>query len=364
MSKKILSLALAVVMLVSVFTIAASATTFPEEGQIGYRVVTDAYVGMPAGETVNVKVYFVFPDDTDFDAHRQTLGNIFLCYNQDYFSYVADSRVWGSFYEETFKASAVVKDVTSASTAPLKTVMAAFTDNDTAKGYNAGTLVQQTFLSVTEGGEWNATTGYPVDPYCEIFTIQYEVVKDLTADANIGIAEASIGKATYAKYWNTDTKKTITYATDSIVKDEFTDGAATLNVSDAQAILLRNNAADANTVDVGFIATFMDAAFAAEFAGNGTTCTNLANIGIDVRINGTVQSGVENADLNMIYPIDGGYQFVGAVTGIDADNLDTKIEARAYMIDSEGTTYYSNWIACNANLRYDDAVDAGMNAIA
>ncbi len=355
MSKKILSLALAVVMLVSVFAFTASAA-YPTSGQIGLRLVTDAYVGMPAGETVTVKCYLVFPDDTDFSTYRQALSNVMIFYT-DAFEYVDGSRTWGPY------TTGIIKDeaqVTTPTATVLKNAMNKFTDEDAARGWTDARIFAQAYQV---GGGGSPTTGYEVNPYDEMFTVEFTTTRELEATDSMGIPSSTIGSQTKPQYINASSKTT-TYKAEEVSVDEFVEGAATLNVSDAQAILLRNNAADANTVDVGFIATFMDASFAAEFAGNGTTCTNLANIGIDVRINGTVQSGVENADLNVIYPIDGGYQFVGAVTGIDADNLDTKIEARAYMIDSEGTTYYSNWIACNANLRYDDAVDAGMNAIA
>lgn len=353
MSKKILSLALAVVMLVSVFAFTASATTFPADGQGGYRVVTDAYVGMPAGETVTLKVYYVLPDSTDYDTYAQSFtGNVILAFT-DAFSYNND-RTWGDSYWY-MKEGANVNTGTA-----YKASSAQFNDADTAMGWTDAILVQKT-LDTSCGSGLTSQSGHPVDPYCELFTVTFTTTRELKATDTIGIPS---GCASKMVVFQSKKPSATTLTAANIITDEFVEGAATLNISDNTAILLRNNAADANTVDVGFIATFMDASFAAEFAGNGTTCTNLANIGIDVRINGTVQSGVENADLNVIYPIDGGYQFVGAVTGIDADNLDTKIEVRAYMIDSDGTTYYSNWIGCNANLRYDDAVDAGMNAIA
>lgn len=357
MSKKILSLALAVVMLVSVFTIAASATNFPAEGQIGYRLTSDAYVGMPAGETVTVKCYYVVPDDLDLDVYRQGAGNVVICYNADYFTPDTDSRVFGDIYVDVAKETSGV----TSNDALWKTVSGKFTEEDSAKGYS---YAVQVALAWNTTGGFSASTGYPIDPNVEFFTLEFTTEQTLTEEAVMGVARGYIGTTMKPTYRDTVAKKTMVYAAENVITDECDITPDYLNINDNTAILLRNNAADANTVDVGFIATFMDASFEVAFADNGTTCTNLDNIGIDVRINGTVQSGVENADLNMIYPIDGGYQFVGAVTGIDADNLDTKIEARAYMIDSDGTTYYSNWIGCNANLRYDDAVDAGMNAIA
>ena len=91
MSKKILSIALAVVMLFSVVACTAGAanttvtTVFPGANQGGYRVVSDAYVGMPAGETVTVKVYFVLPVGTDYGTYMQNfIGNVVLGYTDAY----------------------------------------------------------------------------------------------------------------------------------------------------------------------------------------------------------------------------------------------------------------------------------------
>ena len=81
MSKKILSLAVAVLMLVSVFAVSASAfssSSYPTTAsdglyEMGIRLVTNAYVGMPAGETVTVKAYFVTPDDMSVNP---TISNV------------------------------------------------------------------------------------------------------------------------------------------------------------------------------------------------------------------------------------------------------------------------------------------------
>ena len=124
MSKKILSIALAVVMLFSVMACTVGAanttvtTTFPGAGQIGFRVVSDAYVGMPAGEEVAVKVYWVHPADVDYDSWLQSLGNIVLCYNNEAYTYNTDNdgstslcydgRTWGDHYANYFKAAANV----------------------------------------------------------------------------------------------------------------------------------------------------------------------------------------------------------------------------------------------------------------
>lgn len=352
MSKKILSLALAVVMLVSVFTIAASATTFPASGEIGLRVVTDAYVGMAEGETVTAKVYVVFPDDTDFDTYRQGLSNVMLFYT-DAFEYVDGSRTWGPYTNGFIKDAA---QVTTPTTTVLNNAINKFTDADKARGWTDARIFAQAY---EQGTTASPTTGYAVNPYDEMFTVEFTTTRTLLASDSIGVPTSTIGSQSKIQYINSSSRTTAYKAT-AVIGDEFVEGAAHLNVSDASTFLLRNNADDANALDVGVRATFMDAAFPVTFTG--AVCNELDNIGIEARVNGEVKAR-ESAALNFIYrnATDDGYDFVGAVTGVD--DLDAKIEIRAYFI-ADGTTYYSNWVAVCANLRYDDAVSNGMSAIA
>ena len=352
MSKKILSLALAVVMLVSVFTIAASAA-YPISDQIGLRVVTDAYVGMPEGETVTAKVYLVLPDDTDFDTYRQGLSAVMLFYT-DAFEYVDGSRVWGAY------ASGYIKDdaqVTTPTATVLTNAIKKFSADDAARGWTDARIFAQAYA---QGTTASPTTGYEVNPYDDLFTVEFTTTRELEETDSIGIPTSTFASQTKPQYINASSRTTA-YKAAQISADEVVENAAYLNVSDATAFLLRNNADDANTLDVGVRATFMDASFPVTFTG--ASCNELENIGIDARINGEVKTGLEGSDLNFIYrnATDDGYDFVGAITGVD--DLDAKIEIRAYFI-ADGQTYYSNWVAVKAGLRYDDAVANGMSAIA
>ncbi len=353
MSKKILSLALAVVMLVSVFAFTASATTttFPETGKIGYRVVSNAYVNMPAGEEVTVEVYFVLPDGTD-ESFRLVAHNIPFCYNSAYFSF--NGFELGDYYADG------IFTATDPNTTIFNTLKKAFTDVETAKGYDSAVQLQ---MKLDGSSEYTSTTGFKPSEYSPIFKLSFTTEDTLDANAIIGIPASAVAKQFVPQYKNGT--KNVKYGVDNTVLSEHIIDSDTmyLDVSDAQSFLLRNNADDANSLDVGVMATFMDDAFPVTFTGK--TCNELDNIGIEARINGEVETGLESAELNYIYrnATDNGYDFVGAITNIPASDLDTKIEIRAYFI-ANGTTYYSNWVAVKANLRYDDAVFNGMSAIA
>lgn len=356
MSKKILSFALAIVMLVSVFAFSASAaapvtTVFPTDGQIGYRVVSNAYVGMPAGSTVTVKVFHVVPDSLDLSTYRQGSGNIVLCYNSDYYTVDGNSRVWGAPYE-AMKPAANVNTLASFWTNTVSKQV-------TVEGYNAAVLVALAWN--TELG-YSASTGFVVDPYTELFSINFTTNKTLDENAILGIDPGTVGKSTTASYRDTVNKKTVQYKANVVVNEGAPD-AAYVSVNEAADLKIRNNASDTNKVDLGITGEFKNASFNVAFAENGTTCTNLSKIGLEVRMNGVIRTADCDGDLNYIYATTDGYKFRAAVTGVDAAGLDSKVEVRVYMVTDNGT-YYSNWMACTARTAYNNGVANGMTAIA
>ena len=131
MSKKILSLALVVVMLMSMFAFSTSAVDL-SAGQVAIKVVSDAKVGAPAGTVVTVKAYYVLPageEDTQF-----AIGNISLGYNNEVFSveenaFEAGTFAWGSTYANYFKQQ---KTNCNASATISNNIVKKFNSNDTA----------------------------------------------------------------------------------------------------------------------------------------------------------------------------------------------------------------------------------------
>lgn len=360
MSKKILSMALAVVMLISVFAFSASAadttvsTTFPEAGKIGLRVVSDAYLGMPAGETVTVKVYYVLPDDSaDFSTkdYRHNIHPIALCYNTEYFSFDAGSHAWGSYYAEFLKSPATVTNATSTTTGLFKNINAKLTANDKAKGYSACVSVTQAFISNNDYG-YTGTTGYPVDVNCEVFSMTFTTAKELTSSAFIGVAEGDIGVVqTKVKYRDVDNSKTVTYNADDCIIEEAVATADIVEVNDTATTKMRPGSADGK-VDLGLTGTVMKTAFEpGKEKINGTwVAPNLNAVGVQVRVNGVVQA----AESGCIYELkDGreGFNYRAVITDMDVNDFDSRIEIRTYIKDVNDNIYFSNWM-------YIDAVEA------
>lgn len=365
MSKKILSMALAVVMLISVFAFSATAandtTTFPGDGQIGIRVVSDAYIGMPAGEEVTVKVYYVLPTNDPDYRHGQT--NIVIGFNTEYFSFVEGSREFGERYVDAFKETSAAK---VNGTYFQDKIAGDLTENDIANGYNEGIKVQQTWSS---GLGYSASTGYAVDQSVEIFSLTFTTNKTLDASAKIGVVEGSIDNGqTVLKYRDTDAGKTYTYDdTTAIVRSEIEAVADVTKVNDTATAKMRPGAT-AGTVDLGITGTVKTKSFDAGKTpvknASGTVikhiAANLKEVGVQARINGGT---IATATGTNVFETSDGFKFRAAATGIDAAGLGDMIEVRTFIKDKNNNTYYSNWMNINATTVHENAVANDMPGI-
>lgn len=366
MSKKLLSIALAVVMLFSVVACTAGAanttvtTTFPGASQIGFRVVSNAYVGMPAGEEVTVKLYWVHPSDVDYDSWLQSVGNVAICYDNAAYTYntendgntstAYDGRTWGAAYEGIFKPAAGVNTGATVT----NTVINGLTDADKAYGWNDMALVSMVVdTSVTTNAK-----GFAVDPTCEVFSLSFTTVKEIEATDVIGIPSNTLTKQTVMS-WTTGSKQTKLTAA-NIINNEPAVPATVAN-SDSFTAKMRPGEAD-GTVDLGITGTVMSASFDAgkEFVAGAYQAPNLNAVGVQVRVDGVVSA----AEGTCIYETADGFQYRPAITGIDADGLAANIEVRTYITDVDGNTYFSNWMYIDADTVHANAVGNGMAGIA
>ncbi len=374
MSKKILSIALAVVMLFSVVACTAGAanttvtTTFPGAGQIGFRVVSDAYVGMPAGEEVAVKVYWVHPADVDYDSWRQSLGNVVIAYNNEAYTYNTendgstslgyDGRTWGDHYANYFKAAANVNTGATIT----NTVINGLNATDAAYGWNDMVLVQQT-LDTASGT--TPAKGFPVDPTCEVFSLSFTTVREITAADVIGIPTSTLTKQTICSYSNGSKQTKLTAA--NIVNAEPYVPTVVAN-SDTATAKMRPGT-EAGTVDLGITGKALSASFDAGktpvYDATGEyicayKAAKLANVGVQARVNGVVSA----AEGTCVYDTGDGFNYRAAITGIDAAGLGANIEVRTYITDVDGNTYFSNWMYIDADTVHANAVGNGMTGIA
>ncbi len=186
MSKKILSLALAVIMLFSVCAVAVSAVDGDGTEEISLVISSDAKVGAPAGTVVKVSYYVDLP----VDELQMCVGNIAIGYNSaaykvnsDQTTNAADARTWGDDFGQYMKSTSAV----TVSTAISNNIVKKFNANDTAKGWDKALQVQMVY----DGTNASSSTGFPVADMQHIFTLEFVAQRVLTAADVIGVVEGA-----------------------------------------------------------------------------------------------------------------------------------------------------------------------------
>lgn len=358
MSKKILSMALAVIMLISVFAFSASAanttvtTTFPTSGKAGYRVVSNAYVGMPAGETVTVKVYWVLP----YGADRPTLMsncNCLIAYNGSAYKYETanptststayDGRTWGAAYAGYLKSAAGV-NVGETST---NNVVAELTATEKAYGWSKVAGVQ---INV-DTAKTTAKAGFPLDYDCEIFSLKFTTLREITAADVIGIPEKTLNAKTKISY-STGTKQN-QYGNNLVNSEPAVPAISSVNETSGAKFRMSS---EAGKVDLGITGTVKSVSLnpGKTFESGRYVAKNLTAVGVQARVDGVVAA----AEDGYVYETTDGYQFRAAITGMDAAGLSKDIDVRTYITDKDGNTYFSNWMNIDAKTAHNASVSA------
>lgn len=369
MSKKVLSLAVAVLMLVSVFAVSASAfstSTYPVKSasgvwEMGLRVVTDAYVGMPAGETVTAKVYYVVSDDFPYTG---SLANIPLVYSGDAYEINATSRVWGASYDFFKETTLNVNQALMTSISKNKAKSARDTAILDRVGANNKVCMVQEMYDTANSYGYSTSTGFPIDTAGEIFSIQFTTLRTITADDVICVIESDT-TVNKTQYRDTDANKAITTVVSggNYWGDWGYAYANTVVMGETAACKMRPNAENAGNYDLGFTCTWKNVSIAGTNVDTSAGTTAIDAIGVDYRVNGTIVAGVANAAdptlKNQVYSTADGYAFRSALKNIPAADMGEKIEARGY-ITVGGTTYYSQWQQINAETVKTAAQANGM----
>ena len=349
MSKKILSLALALIMALSVCAIAASALDLAD-GTYGFKVESTATPGQKDG-TVTVTISYQFPKSFDASGYLMQAGsNTCLCYDNTKYEY--DSYEWlvtNSSGDVVFKYNdANTKD------ALFTTLSAKFTTADTTNaakyGWNGVCLISSAF-DTTSQSECTSTTGAPlnVDANNEAAYLQitFNVLDELTANSVIGISEASVTQLKNTKMMYRDGNKNVTVAPANLVlTDAYAAPKAAYKVFDG-AVKIRKNAADNTKYDLGFTGSFED--FDPEFAESGTSAT-IKSVGCEVTINGVTNTYTDR----FVYEgtTYGKYAFrvaVGAFGPLDTTEVSIRMFVELNEAVDGQTKFYSEGITTTMN---------------
>ena len=329
MSKKILSIALAVIMLFSVCAVAVSAAQGDGSESVALVIKSDATVGAPAGTIVNV----TYSVDLPVDELQMCIGNIAIGYDSAAYKVnsananAADARTWGADFEQYMKSTATVATAASAN------IVKKFNANDTAKGWDSALQVQMVY----DGTNAKANTGIPVYDGMEIFTLQFVAQKTLTADDVIGVVEGAYGQSFFKVCWFNGTTTAQLYPVGQV---DMTAAAAVAPAAATKADVYELSAprkhADGDKYTVAAFFAFDGAKIAPDFNEAGTS-QFIKGITATVTATSGGQSITVTPDaIKYVYDLkDGTYGFRVIMKNVPADAEITIVPA----VTTDGTAY-------------------------
>lgn len=312
MSKKILSIFLAVLMVVSILAVSASAFSLPATGQGGIYVESDAVIGQNSG-TVTAKVYWVYPEGTNsVDILANT--NIVIGYNSAKYSYVAGSRVYSDKVNQYLK--------TDASYCAVKATMwnalsGKLSTNDVAYGYDTPVQIQgmvsTTAASSVKYGVTIACDG--AAPRILVATLKFSVLDTLTESDAIGVIDGSItGGQTVMKFSNGKTS-----GTKMIVNNC---GAAIPSEVANKAVQIKDNGD--GTYALGFVGTFVPATIDPAFDAVTHVSATLESVGVTIAVEGASEPITATTDTVYDDADNSGYKFRAILGNLDAATYGNK----------------------------------------
>ena len=322
MSKKILSLALAVIMLFSVCAVAANAAV-ADGATVGIRVESDAKVGDPKDTVVTVSVYYDLPDGADL---QMVASNTAIAWNSAKYklnssstSNAKDAREWGDAYADYFKSTAAVTCSASVS----GKIVALFNDADTAKGWDAACQVQQTYNTDNA----SSTEGFPIHSGEVVFKLSFVALDTITAADVIGVVQGAYGENYFTvKEWTGNNQSTIVGSANVDFASSYAAPEAAAVEYDVKNIMGKNGAiADKHlngdgTCTVAVFYGFDSALIAPDFDDNGTSNSIEA---ITATVTATVgeQSATKTAEpIRFVYDLGSGmYGFRVIIKNVDVN---------------------------------------------
>ena len=343
MSKKILSLALAVVMLFSICAIAVSAVDGDGTENISIIVTSDAEVGAPAGTVVKVS----YALDLPVDELQMCVGNVAIGWNNAAYKInstqttnAADARTWGADFGQYMKSTSAVTVSSTISNNILKKANA----NDTAKGYNQACQVQMVY----DGTNATSSTGFPVKDGEVIFTLEFVALRTLTAADVIGVVEGAFSdgsNGTFFKVCYFDGTKIGTYGAANI---NMTLAAAAPSAPAYQVYNLKGSTgaiADKHENGDGTytVAVFYGFGFDPEFNANGTSLF-INSISATVTASAEGNSITVASDpIKYVWKVGEGYGFRVILKNVPA-NADISVVPS---VVTDGTSYNVETISFN-----------------
>lgn len=319
MSKKVLSMVLAVIMVLSAFTVSAFAVANPETGKVGFITTTTAKVGQSSGN-VTVDIYYIFPADFDFSSYNHTIGNIVLGYNNAKYEYVENSRVYddnlAGFLQDESSSPTVLSVASGTGIAKTLCADAKLTTAEKDAGYNAAAQIKLAYVAGNSFG-YGTSTGFPLvadkDKKVHVCSVQFTVKGALTAKDIIGVFDSSTSGGQSAIQYRNGSKNAKWTA--YVAETQAPAAANPITFVKTQAQWADGNNTVQDTWKLGIVGTFKAADIDIKFSEGGTS-TNVTAVGVDV----TAGDYTTTETTRFVYDNgDNSYSYRAVVTNIPAD---------------------------------------------
>lgn len=330
MSKKVLSMILAVVMLFSVAVTAFAAdSTLPE--WVGIVVKSDAVIGQGAGTKVHVNVYLQFPEDFDNSGYKMQLSKFVLTFNGNKYAYVSDTWALKNLDGDKFLVEGNTRVM-----APKQYKKMDFAETgENIYGWTTAVVLQQVIdndsQDLDSGNSVNAATGYdvPIDgtDLALISSVTFNVTDTLTSNDVIGVSLASINSEKTSLSYKDGSFDSFYSA--SMIRVENAKPAPTVVANKAVQIQKTGN----GVYSLGFVGTFcMDP----DFADNGKSSA-INSLGAEVWVDGVKVDGVHETNYAYVDSDNGGYKFRTVLTNVASTGADKVITVKLYAVLDDGS---------------------------
>lgn len=320
-TRRVFSLLMAVVLVLSVFGVTASAAVASGKR---FALVAECSDTPTAGGTINVKYYFEVPADIDIDTFRFGQFKFYISYDNSLLTPV--SNTWNSAIGE------FGQDALFSSNNTISKISSKLTEAEKTK-YPAALTISMNYD--TQSGA-DSTTGWALlSSKTLAFTVKFKVADTYKGqDINFGVLDNSF-LVTAQCYVKAVTDK----STASLVKSSkylttaidnqtmLTLKGASYKVSDS-GVQIRRNLDDASKYDLRFIGSFKTADIEALFAENSNTSTNITSVGCEVTMNGVTNTYTDG----YIYPTTDGYKFAAIMPGLTDAMADMEITVKMFVV--------------------------------
>lgn len=320
--KRVFSLLLAAVLVLSVFGVTASASVATGKS---IAIIGEASGSPVAGGTIDYKFYIELPAGVSADDYYIDIFNLYLSYNTK--QVVPVSRAWNTADYDHFSETIL------ATGNAIGRIKDKLTTDEISK-YDGACVFGMGQYSTT--GSYHTTTGWKlVSQKSLIATITFKVLDSWDgSDINIGVLDNAFDATrlcyirAFTDVKNTDVASNGKYLLAAIDNQTMaTFKAASYKVTD-EKVQIRRNSEDATKYDLRFVGSFKTADIETKFAENSNTSTNITSVGCKVTMNGVTNTYTDG----YIYPTADGYKFAAIMPGLTDEMADMDITVEMFVV--------------------------------